>query len=190
MTGYFKPKQGHCKAGDCYFKDEVNDVIRYIMIDPLGHGNRASALSVQAIEAMKLCKKTEVTEVIAYLKACFQRTRGLAMSFAFFNKSLQTLEIALVGNVHILVLTDRHIVKFRSSQTYIGNSQSTKVTIHSHKVAPLDKLLMFTDGIQYPTKIQLDLISDMTPRHIVNALANQWNGEDDVGILCEYLNDG
>lgn len=189
MANFCMPKQGYRISGDCYFKDQIDSVIRYIMIDPLGHGDKASALSQLAVEEIKNLHMVELSQVLTHLSQHFHQTRGLAMSFAFFDHNKQTIQLAIAGNVNIVLLTRKQVVKFRPSATYIGNMNQTNITIHTHKVASDDKLLMFTDGIKYPRKSHLDMISDMNPRHIVSALANHWDGEDDVGIMCEYLND-
>ena len=98
------PKQGYRISGDCYFKDQIDSVIRYIMIDPLGHGDKASALSQLAVEEIKNLHMVELSQVLAHLSQHFHQTRGLAMSFAFFDHSKQTIQLAIAGNVNIVLL--------------------------------------------------------------------------------------
>lgn len=187
MNVYFRPKKGQSVAGDCYLKDQVDSTTRYVVIDPLGHGEQAASVARQALDLLDNLKVTQLEQIIAHCHTQFKSTRGLAMSFAFYDNATRAMSIAIIGNVNVIVLTDDSVVQFRASQTFIGNMYAQKISLQSYDVCQKAKLLIFTDGIQYPSKSQLNLFCGMTPRHILQALSDEWNGQDDVGILCEYI---
>lgn len=187
MNIYFRPKKGQSVIGDCYLKDQIEDITRYVLIDPLGHGEQAADVARQALDLLANFQVTQLEQVIAQCHTYFKSTRGLAMSFAFYDKSNCAISIAIIGNVNVIILTTDSVMQFRATQTFIGNMYAQKISLQSYNVPKKAKILMFTDGIKPPSKSQLNLFCEMTPRHILQALSEQWDGKDDVGILCEYI---
>lgn len=187
MNVFFRPKKGQSVAGDCYLKDQIDSVTRYIVIDPLGHGEQAATVARQALDLLENFKATQLEKVIAHCHTHLQSTRGLAISFAFYDKSTRAISIAIVGNVNVVLLADNTVIQFRATQTFFGNIHTQKISIQSHDIPKNAKILMFTDGIKSPSKSQLNLYCDMTPRHISQVLSDSWDGQDDVGILCDFL---
>jgi hypothetical protein len=47
---------------------------------------------------------------------------------------------------------------------------------------------MYSDGVGDITGAIRQQLSNLNSRHIVNLLTKQWQGKDDVCILCEKLN--
>ena len=187
MPDYFRAKVGHAIHGDSCFSDTVNSKKRFAMIDPLGHGPQAHILSQKVCNSLGSLKKTDVTEVLESINHQYFKSRGLALSLAIWDKQNAKLEVMGIGNVNVILISACGVFHFKNIPSYIGHSNSLQVTSHIHKVPQHSKLLMFTDGIKCPNKFHLNLMRDMNSRHIVQTLAAQWNGQDDVGIFCEAL---
>lgn len=189
MDTFFAHKKGESYCGDRHLTIVRKGQTLYVIIDGIGHGEKAS--KVADIAYHTITKEVEANSplplIIKVCEAALANTRGIVVSFVMVTHSTSSLEYYSVGNIETMLINSDGITNLKQTPGVFG------AKIHpinpSTLQYPTDSyLLMFTDGVNEITGEIRQQLNNMNSRHIVKMLSNQWQGQDDICILCEKLN--
>lgn len=136
-------REGEAQSGDAVFVrlEEIGGV--FAVIDGLGHGEHAAAASQAALDALRQAPPEErVAALIDRVHVALRGTRGAAGMICTVREG--RLEGCGVGNVDLVSAGTR--VPVLLSPGILGGSIA-KCRIFEARLAPKDRLVLFSDGI-------------------------------------------
>ncbi|WP_438020801.1 SpoIIE family protein phosphatase [Sorangium sp. So ce315] len=172
------PKDGERVSGDAAFVRAAEDGCLFAVIDALGHGEHAAAVSSVALEALAASPPGEdVRAVIDRVHARLRGTRGAAGMICRFRDG--RLRGCGIGNVELASHGTR--VQWLQSPGILGASLG-KVRIFDAQLAPGDRLAVFSDGVS--PRFDLSLFRGMKAAEVCRTLMNRHRrSHDDSTVL-------
>ena len=178
------PMPGETESGDRYWAGAVANGMVFAVIDGLGHGRAAAAVSEIAIATLERHVGDPLIELLRRCHEALRGTRGVAMSLAVFNTEDAMLTWIGVGNVEGTLL--RRDARLPSDKLLLRNGV---VGIHlptlragELSVKPGDILTMVTDGVtdEPPLRASMDCRIESMANGI---LTSAYKGTDDALVL-------
>ena len=137
------PKDGEYESGDAVFVRPYDDGGLFVVIDALGHGERAAEVAQAGLLALEEVPDGErVAAIIDLLHGRLRGTRGAAAMVCVVHEG--RLEGCAVGNVELATVGTR--VPWVPSPGILGASVR-RVRTFEAQLAVGDRLILYTDGI-------------------------------------------
>ncbi|AKT40822.1 SpoIIE family protein phosphatase [Chondromyces crocatus] len=137
------PKDGEQQSGDAVFTRRIDGVDLFVVIDALGHGDRAAETSAVGLDALAESSPTaSVSELIDLLHTRLRGTRGAAAMVCVCKDG--KLEGCSVGNVELLSLGTR--IPWVPSPGILGASLR-RTRLFEVQLTPGDRLILLSDGV-------------------------------------------
>lgn len=189
MDTFINQKKGETFCGDRFLTLKKNDNTFYVVIDGIGHGQKASHVADIAYHCIthEINENSTLINIIQTCEKALADTRGIAVSFVKVDHSKCCLEYCSVGNIESLLIDASGTINLKRTPGVFGAKKHPITT----SILPFTNdayLLMCSDGVGDITGPFRQQLGNLNSRHIVNFLAKQWQGQDDVCILCEKLN--
>jgi phosphoserine phosphatase RsbX len=175
---------GETESGDRYWAGAVENGMMFAVIDGLGHGRAAAAVSDIAIETLARHVGDPLIELLRRCHEALRGTRGVAMSLAVFNTEDAMLTWIGVGNVEGTLL--RRNAGLPSDKLLLRNGvvgvQLPILRAGELSVKPGDILTMVTDGVtdEPPLRASMDGRIESMANGI---LTSAYKGTDDAMVL-------
>ena len=137
------PKDGEHESGDAVYVRPSEDGGTFVVIDALGHGERAAEAAQAALGALEEMPDGErVAAIIDRMHGRLRGTRGAAAMVCVLHDG--RLEGCAVGNVELVTVGTR--VPWVPSPGILGASVR-RVRIFQADLQAGDRLILFSDGI-------------------------------------------
>ena len=190
MDTFINHKKGETFCGDRFLTLKKNNNTFYVVIDGIGHGQKASHVADIAYYSItrEIAANSTLLDIIQTCEKALANTRGIAVSFVKVNHSKYSLEYCSVGNIESILIDVSGPINLKRTPGVFGAKKSP-INISVLPFTSEAYLLMCSDGVGDITGAIRQQLSNLNSRHIVNLLTKQWQGQDDVCILCEKLND-
>jgi serine phosphatase RsbU (regulator of sigma subunit) len=174
------------ESGDQYLLKHYPGGALVTVIDGLGHGEKAAAVSMAAIAAMEGHEQEPVSDLLRRCHQALRGTRGVVMSLASFNSADGTMTWLGVGNVEGILLrahgsgkSARESLLLRGGIVGYRLPNLRPVTLN---LVPGDTLIFATDGIR--SGFSQDLSIDGGPQALADHIfAHYHRGTDDALVL-------
>jgi len=189
MDTFINHKIGETYCGDRFLTVHKNDNTFYVVIDGIGHGQKASYVADIAYHSIsrEINLDSSLTKIITVCESDLANTRGIAVCFVKVNHSTGTLEYYGVGNIESMLINVNGLINFKQTPGFFG-AKKHPINLSLLNFTDDAHLLMCSDGVGEITGQIRQQLSNLNSRHIVHLLTKQWQGQDDVCILCEKLN--
>lgn len=188
MDVFLNNKQGEEFCGDRYLVIKRTDSCLYVVIDGIGHGQKASIVADIAYDSIMRSANADLIDIIQDCQTALLDTRGVVISFILFAFNEKKIDYYAVGNVESALISSDSIIALKTRRGIFGAIKHP-IKIQSMALPSPVKVLMHTDGIGNVSGHLRQQFSKMNSRHIVQILAQQWSGDDDICILCEQVHD-
>ncbi len=189
MDTFINTKRGEKHCGDRFLTITQNDITFYIVIDGIGHGQKASHVADIAYQVItdEIIANSSLIDIIQACEIKLLNTRGIAISFVKVNHAESSIQYYSVGNIESMLIGRKGIINLKRIPGVFG-AKKYPINISTLPVCNDSYLLMCSDGVgEISGKIRQQL-GNLNSRHIVNLLAKQWQGQDDICILCGKVN--
>jgi serine/threonine protein phosphatase PrpC len=189
MYSFINHKKGETFCGDRFLTLKKNDNTFYVVIDGIGHGQKASHVADIAYHSItrEIIADSPLLNIIQTCEKALADTRGIAVSFVKVNHSKCSLEYCSVGNIESILIDVSGPINLQRTPGVFG-AKKYPINISVLPFTSEAYLLMCSDGVGDITGAVRQQLSNLNSRHIVNLLTKQWQGQDDVCILCGKLN--
>lgn len=180
-------KHGEAVCGDTHVVLKTRYGAVVAVIDGLGHGNDASAVSQKVVETIRDCADDSVVNVIRECHARLTGTRGATLAIAGFDASDNTMTWVGVGNVRGKV--------FRASPTGMPRVEYLlpRPGVVGYILPPLgggillmekgDTLVFTTDGILSSFAENVDPLV-VAPQLLANDILKSYSAGQDDALAC------
>jgi len=145
-ASFGRPCFGERVSGDNAIIEENNGFVFLGIIDVLGHGVDANALSLRIEKFLQKNWTNNVTETLLNLHKHCKGTLGAAVGLGVLNVKTQELSYCGVGNTVIRVFGQKSR-RLYSTDGIVGSRIRTPVEQKLY-LTPSDILLLYTDGIK------------------------------------------
>ena len=145
-ASFGRPCVGERVSGDNAIIEENNGFVFLGIIDVLGHGVDANALSLKIEKFLQKNWTTNVTETLLNLHENCKGTIGAAAGLGVLNVKTKELSYCGVGNTVIRVFGQRSR-RLYSTDGIVGSRIRTPVEQKLY-LTPKDILVLYTDGIK------------------------------------------
>jgi serine/threonine protein phosphatase PrpC len=181
-----QPIPGQTGCGDLQLVKPFDNGALVAVVDGLGHGDEAIAVSRIAIQVLE---SQADQSVITLVKCCHEaliNTRGVVLTLASFNTLDATVSWLSVGNVAGLLLR-ADITAVPRCETALQRGgvvgyQLPALSASVFAVAPNDLLILATDGIR--NNFEQSVLLKGTPQQIADdVMARHFKGNDDGLVL-------
>ena len=175
---------GETESGDRYWAGAVANGMMFAVIDGLGHGRAAAAVSAIAIATLERHVGDPLIELLRRCHDALRGTRGVAMSLAVFNTEDAMLTWIGVGNVEGTLLrrdtglpSDKLLLRNGVVGIHLPTLRAGELAVQSG-----DILTMVTDGVTAESSLGVSMdghIESMAD----GILAGACKGTDDALVL-------
>ncbi|MEM9540396.1 MAG: SpoIIE family protein phosphatase [Cyanobacteria bacterium P01_E01_bin.42] len=145
-AAFGRPCFGERVSGDNAIVEERDGFVFLGIVDVLGHGVNANALSQQIEAFLQENWTNDVSETLLKLHECCQGTIGAAVGLAVLNVEQKELFYCGVGNTVIRILGKRSR-RLYSTDGIVGSHMRTPVE-QKLSLSVSDTLILYTDGIK------------------------------------------
>lgn len=182
---------GQAESGDRHLIQPLPNGALLAVVDGLGHGEEAAVAAKTAITALEAYADRSVIELVGHCHRALLKTRGVAMSLAFFQASDETMTWLGVGNVAGLLLPNSD-KPARARETILlrGGVVGYQLPSLRATVIPIasgDLLLFATDGIRSGFADRV-AVSD-PPQQIADHILTRFSKDTDdaLVLVARYL---
>jgi negative regulator of sigma-B (phosphoserine phosphatase) len=182
-ASYSRPKVGETANGDAALVRADGGRTLLAVIDALGHGPAAAEATARALEVLGRADLSgSITGLFDAMHRALHGSRGAAVTACVFDGAV--LRGAGVGNVALRSLgTD---VPALITPGIVGGPRAARVRAFEARLAPGDKLALFSDGIA--SSFDLDGAVRAEPGAACRAIVGQWGrAYDDATVLLAYV---
>ena len=181
-----QPIPGQTSCGDLHLVKPFDNGALVAVVDGLGHGNEAIAVSRIAIEVLEAQADQSVITLVRRCHEALIKTRGVVLTLASFNTLDATMSWLSVGNVAGLLLrADITVVPHYETALQRGGVvgyQLPPLSASVFAVAPNDLLILATDGIH--NSFGQSVLRKGTPQQIADdVMSRHFKGNDDGLVL-------
>jgi serine/threonine protein phosphatase PrpC len=181
-----QPIPGQTGCGDLHLVKPYDNGALVAVVDGLGHGDEAIAVSRIAIQVLE---EQAGQSVITLVKRCHEaliNTRGVVLTLASFNTLDATVNWLSVGNVAgVLLRADITAVPHSETALLRGGVvgyQLPPLSASVFAVAPNDLLILATDGIH--NSFDQSVLLNGAPQQIADdVMSRHFKGNDDGLVL-------
>lgn len=138
------PGETVCGDGWDIRADEEADTV--LVVDGLGHGDRAREAATTAMSEFERADRTDVARLLTTMDGALRKTRGGAVSIARVSRALGRVDYSGLGNVNGLIVQDGHHAQLVSTNGIVGTGNGRARTF-SYPFGPRSVLVMSSDGL-------------------------------------------
>jgi serine phosphatase RsbU (regulator of sigma subunit) len=177
---------GQRQSGDCYLVKPFETSVLVVVMDGLGHGDKAAAAAKMAVDALEANARDSVISLFRRTHEALRQSRGVVMSMALIHAPDSTMTWMGVGNVEGVMMRAHPDSKPRkefllSRPGVLGGP----LPLLDASVTPImlgDTLVFATDGIRSGFDEEVSLHE--SPKEIAaNIMANYSKNSDDALVL-------
>lgn len=182
---------GETESGDQYLVEPFLNGVLAAVVDGLGHGADASAVTQTAIAIMREHAAESILPLVRRCHAALLQTRGVVLSLASFNALDESMTWLGVGNVEgILFHGNKTANPSRIALLLRGGVvgyQLPPLRIATLPVTPGDLLILATDGIRngFTKGLKVDLPAQFIADQILAQYGRQT--DDTLVLAVRYL---
>ena len=181
-----QPIPGQTSCGDLHLVKPFDNGALVAVVDGLGHGNEAIAVSRIAIQVLEAQADQSVITLVRRCHEALIKTRGVVLTLASFNTLDATMSWLSVGNVAGLLLrADITVVPHYETALLRGGVvgyQLPPLSASVFAVAPNDLRIRATDGIHH--SFGQSVLRKGTPPQIADdVMSRHFKGNDDGFVL-------
>jgi phosphoserine phosphatase RsbX len=178
-------KAGFENSGDAYVLEQHDNGVLAVVIDGLGHGDKACVAAQAAVEVLKRTPQDSALSLMERCNKALIGTRGAVISMATIANGQMTW--LGVGNVEgILLSTDKARERLLLRGGVVGYRMPT-LRAFTLPISKGDTLILATDGIRsgFAEKLSLHL----SPQEIADSILGEHNrNTDDALVLVVRYN--
>lgn len=190
---YFgRPCFGERVSGDNALIEEKDGFVFLGIVDVLGHGPKANALSLQIETFLQNHWTNNVSDTLKNLHEYCRGTIGAAVGLGVLNVETKELSYCGVGNTVIRVLGEQRSQRLFSRDGIVGDCMPKNPAEQKLSLTQSDILLLYTDGItnrfdldDYP-QILYENPQNIV-RNIVDSFRKLYNGKGYDDATCIVL---
>jgi anti-sigma regulatory factor (Ser/Thr protein kinase) len=141
-------KPGETVSGDGHYYKIIDNNIKILVGDGLGHGPEANKAVNEAVNVFKLCIDNSPVEIIRYIHPDVRKTRGLVATVAVFDIGAKQLRIAGVGNIATKLSGLQQTKNIMSYNGIIGHNIPNTMNDTTIDFTGYNQLVLCSDGIR------------------------------------------
>lgn len=180
-----RPFVGESQSGDLHVVEPFRDGVLLGAIDGLGHGAKAAAAALEALEVLRELPGAPVEELFLRCSRRLKHSRGVVMTLASLHADEGVMSWAGIGNVEAVLWRppdSRH--SRRESLPLRGGFIGDGVATTHARTVPLERgdvALFATDGLRAGFGDRLDLDANLETQ--TEALFQRYAKEEDDALL-------
>lgn len=160
--GYISvPHPRETRCGDCVSVAESDDLSSILVVDALGHGCDAAAVSDTASRTFQESPFDNVKGLLQRIHGALQGSRGAAVGIAQIDRCSQKLSFVGVGNISVRIFSKYNTKGFPSTCGIVGG-QMGSVHEYSYDWDSNSVLLMYSDGIKSSAQCEFGKLDSPT----------------------------
>jgi serine/threonine protein phosphatase PrpC len=186
-----RPLVGYPESGDqCLVKSFPNGIL-IAVIDGLGHGDKASQVAKDAVEAIKDYAHNPVDAIMKRCHEALRGSRGVVMTLVSFNGLDHTMTWLGVGNVEgILLRAKAREGRTRETALLRGGVLGYQIPTLRPMTLPVaqgDTLVLATDGIR--SSFSQNIPTNGAPQQIAEHIMTEHSRKTDdaLVLVARYL---
>jgi phosphoserine phosphatase RsbX len=182
---------GEADSGDRCLVAPLPNGVLVAVVDGLGHGDEAAAVSEIAVATLREHACGSVLRLLQQCHAALQGTRGVVISLAAINAENSTLSWAGVGDVEgVVVRADAAASRPREYVSLRGGVVGYRLPKMNETVIPLmpgDTLIFATDGIR--RSFTEESLAHGSPQQLADHILRQHGKQTDdaLALVARYL---
>ncbi|MFJ6391101.1 SpoIIE family protein phosphatase [Streptomyces sp. NPDC091972] len=134
-------------SGDAFSRVRSGRRLTLMLVDGLGHGDKAAEASTAAVEELRRCADLPPTEMLRRLHAALRATRGAAVGVAQLDEEAGRLSFAGVGNIGARLRADGEWQPLVSHPGIVGAHFPATVPLRESAWTPDSLLVLHSDGL-------------------------------------------
>ncbi|MBU6487292.1 MAG: SpoIIE family protein phosphatase [Burkholderiales bacterium] len=181
-------------SGDMHVVVEREDGALVALLDGLGHGIEAAAAVRAAIPVVEAHDGASIVLLVQQCHEALRKTRGAAMTVAWFDARDASMTWTGVGNVDGVLIRAAGSAQGRkeviSTRGGVVGYRLPSLRATRHEVASGDLLVMATDGIR--STFSADIVTQFTAQEIAESILVRYAKETDDAhvVVARYLGAG
>jgi anti-sigma regulatory factor (Ser/Thr protein kinase) len=177
---------GETLSGDSWAVSD--DGFSFLVVDGLGHGLLASDAARAAVAMFRKRQTDTPQQILEAMHLALRSTRGAAAAVVKVDPDRRVIDFAGIGNIGCTVLNRERNQSMVSHNGTLGH-QMRRVQQFQYFYAPLDLLLMQSDGLMTHSKIGYPPALFVQPPFLVAPFlySEQVRGRDDATLLVNRL---
>ncbi|MFJ9150451.1 SpoIIE family protein phosphatase [Streptomyces sp. NPDC102270] len=134
-------------SGDAFSRVRSGPRVTLMLVDGLGHGDKAADASTAAVEELRRCADLPPAEILRRLHTALRATRGAAVGVAQLDEDSGRLSFAGVGNIGARLRTDGAWQPLISHPGIVGAHFPATVPLRESAWTPDSLLVLHSDGL-------------------------------------------
>jgi anti-sigma regulatory factor (Ser/Thr protein kinase) len=134
-------------SGDAFSGVRSGPRVTLMLVDGLGHGEKAADASTAAVDELRRCADLPPAEILRRLHAALRVTRGAAVGVAQLDEDTGRLSFAGVGNIGARLRTDGAWQPLISHPGIVGAHFPATVPLRETAWTPESLLVLHSDGL-------------------------------------------
>ncbi|MET7689139.1 SpoIIE family protein phosphatase [Streptomyces sp. NPDC005483] len=134
-------------SGDAFSQVRSGTRVTLMLVDGLGHGDKAADASTAAVEELRRCADLPPAEILRHLHAALRATRGAAVGVAQLDEGTGRLTFAGVGNIGARLRTGGEWRPLISHPGIVGAHFPATVPLREAAWTPDSLLVLHSDGL-------------------------------------------
>jgi anti-sigma regulatory factor (Ser/Thr protein kinase) len=134
-------------SGDAFSRVRSGPRVTLMLVDGLGHGDKAAEASTAAVEELRRCADLPPTEILRRLHTALRTTRGAAVGVAQLDEDTDRLSFAGVGNIGARLRTDGAWQPLVSHPGIVGAHFPATVPLRENVWTRDSLLVLHSDGL-------------------------------------------
>ncbi|MDH5402088.1 MAG: SpoIIE family protein phosphatase [Candidatus Heimdallarchaeota archaeon] len=184
------PKKGESYNGDAIFIRDRKEEFVVAVIDGLGHGEKASTSSKEAVNILRQHKTVTFENIINKLHNHLTKFVGCQMFLAKIDKINDIIKYVSIGNVQGYLLSKDDNIALPTKRGVIGQN-IPKIKEKKYQIRNDCIMIIHTDGISksWERQYDFDALVKMTPLSIVEGIHGKYihDYDDSSIIVVKYL---
>ena len=177
------PFPGETVSGDGYFIKRFPDYEIFGVIDALGHGRDAHAVTQECLKVLERHCREDLFEVVTKCHQGLRNTRGAAMALARVARGGRKLEHISVGNVDTRVYNSPQPTRPFCFNGTLGMALEHGCRPQEYAIARGAIIVMCSDGIVSRFGVPSGLFEDSPQRIAESIFSGYVRGTDDATVL-------
>lgn len=177
------PFPGEQVSGDGYFIKHFPDYDLFGVIDALGHGSAAHAVTQGCLEILERHCREDLFEIVTKCHQGMRNTRGAAMALARVARGGRKLEHISVGNVDTRVYNSPRPARPFCFNGTLGMALEHGCRPQEYAIARGAIIVMCSDGIASRFGVPSELFGDSPQRIAESIFSGYVRGTDDATVL-------
>jgi len=142
---YSRPKPGFKANGDAYFIKRYEDKAMVVVIDGIGHGDKASEASKMALKVLEDKFRDDLEQIAVTIHRKLHGSRGCVIGIVRMDKEGK-IEYLGVGNIRTQIYTAEMYKRLVSFDGLLGSNMRTLRTDHLTLSTPC-LIVLHSDGV-------------------------------------------